>query len=130
MMQECCPLFLWLTWDANVNADSAPPLQPVLHAAKAEGRTHKQSRSLRAYLEGRFVPTLASLHATPAGTRPIDDGGLRGCRERSRNPTLIRRYRRVSIAQQRRIAPKGATSTKPMGEAGTVTKAAACKTRC
>jgi hypothetical protein len=70
------------------------------------------------------------LHGRGLRQGPVDDRRLRGRRERGRNPTLKRGGRRGRGAQQRRITPKGATSTKSVGKSGTVTKAAACKSRC
>ena len=68
----------------------------------------------------------ARLQAAPAGARPVDDGGLRGWRERSRNPVFEGGHLRGRRPQESRIAHKAAT-TRSVGKASTVRKASACK---
>jgi hypothetical protein len=69
------------------------------------------------------------LQAAPFGARPVDDGWLRGWRERSRNSVFHGgRLRGRRPKQGSRIAPKAAT-TRCMANASAVRKAAACKAR-
>jgi hypothetical protein len=105
-------------WSCNL----ARACTPGLRTQRAAARKHRHSRLLARW--SRTTPTRQGALHDPSiwapRRRPVDDGRLRRCRERGRNPVLKSGHPRCWRSEEcRRIAHEAATKAAAMPKAAT-----------